>query len=42
LVALDLNRASKSSLELMKAIDENEVFEIYRTDFLKNIIERKW
>jgi hypothetical protein len=26
----------------MKAIDENEVFEIYRTDFLKNIIERKW
>ena len=26
----------------MKAIDENEVLEIYRTDFLKNIIEEKW
>ena len=26
----------------MKAIHENEVLEIYRTDFLKNIIEKKW
>ena len=42
IVPLNLKRASESSLELMKAIHENEVLEIYRTDFLKNIIETKW
>ena len=42
LVPLNLKFASKSSLELMKAIDENEMLEIYRTDFMINIIERKW
>ena len=42
LVPLNLKFASKSSLELMKAIDENELLEIYRTDFMINIIERKW
>ncbi len=26
----------------MKAIDDNEILEIYRTDFLKNVIEHKW